>query len=548
MMSRKPLHASLIALAMALAAPTPVFAQPAAQTQGVPPTRTPIQHLVVIFQENISFDHYFGTYPIALNPPGEPAFHALQGTPRVNGLTPELIAHNPNSANPVRLDRVQAVTCDMDHGYTAEQKAYDGGKLDKFVESTGATGPGCDPKMVMDYYDGNTVTALWNYAQRFALSDNFFDTEYGPSTPGALNLIRGSASGVDHDDVPGRLYNGVLSSDLDPTYDDCGQSTASRPVVEIRGHNVGDLLNARGVTWGWFQGGFRPTGTNPAGAAVCATASKNAAGRTIRAYSPHHEPFQYFEQTANPKHLTPSSTAMIGRTDRANHQYDLEDFWAAVDAGDLPAVSFLKATAAEDGHAGNSGPLDEQAFLVKTLNHLQESPFWSSTAVIIAYDDSDGWYDHVMPPLPYGSNGPNDALDGPGLCGQPTSNAMLNRCGFGPRLVLLAISPYAKRNVVDHTATNQASILRFIEDNWSLGRLPASDRSVDAEAALLDGLFDFAARPHPEPLLLDPATGLEHFPKSVTHFWLRRTSFRIKKCVKTKNESVDLMQSDRRSR
>src|SRR5438445_2660208 len=99
-----------------------------------PETATPIKHLVVIFPENISFDHYFGTYPNATNPAGEPAFHASRGTPRVNGLTPYLLTHNPNSANPKRLDRSQALTCDQDHGYTDEQKAYDNGQADKFIK------------------------------------------------------------------------------------------------------------------------------------------------------------------------------------------------------------------------------------------------------------------------------------------------------------------------------------------------------------------------------------------------------------------------------
>jgi phospholipase C len=512
MIPSRLLCTSLIALSMAMGAAA--HAAPEAKARPQPakaaaPTRTPIKHLVVIFQENVSFDHYFGTYPNAANPAGEPAFHAKPGTPKVNGLTPELLDHNPNSANPMRLDRVQAVTCDMDHSYTPEQMAYDGGKLDRFVEHTGATGPGCDAKLVMGYYDGNTVTALWNYAQRFAMSDNFFNTSYGPSTPGAINLIRASTTGVQHDDVPGAVYKGVIYADPDPALDGCSQSTGSRPAVTLKGSNVGDLLNAKGVTWGWFQGGFKPTETNPDGAIVCGATSKNAAGRTIRAYSPHHEPFQYFAQTANPKHLPPSSVAMIGKTDQANHQYDLDDFWAAVDGGELPAVSYLKAPAAQDGHAGNSGPIDEQRFLVETLNRLQKSRFWGSTAVLIAYDDSDGWYDHVMPPTLYGSKGPHDALNGPGLCGAPTSDATLNRCGYGPRLVLAAISPYARKNAVDHAQTDQASILKFVEDNWSLGRLPAADGALDQAAGSLEGLFDFKAKPDKTPLLLDPATGLE---------------------------------------
>src|SRR5438045_1347958 len=146
---------------------------PAAATR----TATPIEHLVVIYQENVSFDHYFATYPVAANPPGEPAFHAAPGTPTVNGLGDALLTRNPNLSNPQRLDRSQALTCDQDHAYTDEQRAMDQGAMDMFVQRTGAgltvqqcTGQatGVSPNFaVMDYYDGNTVTALWNYAQRF---------------------------------------------------------------------------------------------------------------------------------------------------------------------------------------------------------------------------------------------------------------------------------------------------------------------------------------------------------------------------------------------
>src|SRR6478609_3389872 len=93
-------------------------------------TMTPINHVVVIFGENVSFDHYFGTYPNATNPAGEPAFVARPGTPTVNGLTDELLTSNPNTANPQRLDRSQPVTCSQNHGYSAEQKAFDTGLMD----------------------------------------------------------------------------------------------------------------------------------------------------------------------------------------------------------------------------------------------------------------------------------------------------------------------------------------------------------------------------------------------------------------------------------
>jgi phospholipase C len=197
---------------------------------------------------------------------------------------------------------------------------------------------------------------------------------------------------------------------------------------------------------------------------------------------------------------------MIGHSDQANHQYDLTNFWQAADHNNLPAVSFLKAAAYQDGHAGYSDPLDEQAFLVNTINHLEKLPSWRHTAVVIAYDDSDGWYDHVMPPIVNHSNDPaSDALTGPGACGTPAPGAFEDRCGYGPRLPLLVISPWAKQNYIDHTVTDQTSILRFIEDNWLHGaRIDSS--SFDNIAGSLNNLFDFHHRRDID-LRLNPTTG-----------------------------------------
>ncbi len=494
---RFPLVRTVAALALVVG----LVSQVSAAAQGSS-TATPIQHLVVIFQENVSFDHYFGAYPNAANPAGEPGFVAAPGTPSVNGLSQDLLAHNPNAANPRRLSRSEALTCDMDHGYEAEQQAFDHGLMDQFVQHT--SGSSCaDKNLVMDYYDGNTTTAMWNYAQHFAMSDNSFGTTFGPSTPGALNLIAGQTHGATPADLPKVIANGTIFSDTDPTDDAC--SSTKTPTVAMSGRNVGDLMNANGVTWGWFQGGFTPTAV--AGNSVtCGAAHQNIGGTKVADYSPHHEPFQYYKSTANPNHLPPTSVAMIGKTDQANHQYDLSDFWAAADAGNLPAVSYLKAAEYQDGHAGYSDPLDEQQFLVATINHLQTLPSWANTAVVIAYDDSDGWYDHVMGPIVNVSTDPaTDALTDPGMCGAMTPGAYPDRCGYGPRLPLLVISPYAKVNFVDHTITDQSSILRFVEDNWGLGRI--GDQSFDEKAGSLNNMFDFS-HPGASVLTLDPATGM----------------------------------------
>ena len=496
---RKLLAGLIVSAAVSTAEHTTLAAEPAVRTV------TPIHHLVVIFQENVSFDHYFGTYPNALNPKGEPPFRAKPATPSVNGLTENLLTDNPNSALPFRLGPSQAATCDQDHDYMPEQQAFNSGLMDKFVEFTGNGGPGCDPRDVMAYFDGNTVTALWNYAQHFAMSDNSFGTTFGPSTPGHLNLIAGQTHGAidgGTGDISQDVITGSVIGDPQPFFDDC----STRETVKMTGTNVGDLLNLKGYTWGWFQGGFKPSSV-VSGKAVCATAHRGSDGNQKGDYIPHHEPFQYYPSTANQHHLPPSSTAMIGHTDQANHQYDLSDFWDAAQSGNLPAVSFLKAPGFQDGHAGYSDPLAEQAFLVDAVNRLQKLPEWSDMAIIINWDDSDGWYDHVLGPIVSQSNTTADALTGPARCGMATNPAIYQgRCGYGPRLPLLLISPFADENFVDHSVTDQSSILRFIEDNWELGRI--GDQSFDDKAGSLANMFNFKDHRNRQ-LFLNPSTGLE---------------------------------------
>jgi phospholipase C len=469
-------------------------------------TTTPITHLVVIYQENHSFDNYFGTYPHAANPAGEPVFRARPGTPAVNGLTDELLTDNPNLANPTRLDRSQEITCDNNHNYVPLQQAYDGGLLDRFVQSVGPTGAGCDPTLTMDYYDGNTVTALWNYAQRFAMSDDNFASTFGPSVPQALNLIAGQTHGVVTSAATSAVANGTLIGNLAPMHDDCDASGAVNPTtLQMTGRNIGDLLDAQSVTWGWFTGGFKPTAVVD-GKAVCGSTHDNIGGVAQNDYfNGEDDPFQYYPSTNNEHHVPPSSPAMIGRSDQASHQYDLSDFWTAADSGRMPAVSFLRAPSYQQGHPGYSDPLDEQHFLVDTINRLQSLPSWRSTAVLITWDESDGWYDHVMPPIVNPSNDPaNDVLAGSGACGTPKPGAYLDRCGYGPRIPVLAISPFARANFVDHAVTAQSSIIRFIEDNWRLGSI--GDQSLDTRSGTLDAMFDFR-HPHPARLILDPVTG-----------------------------------------
>jgi phospholipase C len=511
-------------------------------------TATPIKHVVVIYNENVSFDHYFATYPNAANPAGEPAFTPAAGTPSVNGLSGTLLTANPNftntangtgAANPFRLDRTQAATADQNHAYTAEQQAYDNGAADLFPKFTGkgtAGGAGAfgTAGQVMGYYDGNTVGALWNYAQKFAMSDNAYTDTYGPSTPGALEAVSGQTNGM----LVVKASKGAVSAtntgsyyvndgqggftminDVDPANDTCSSTTDT---ALMAGKNIGDLLNISGISWGGFMGGFNLSTTNGNGTTGCKRSTLSpVVGQSTADYIPHHNWFQYFASTANPTHARPSSIAAIGSSletdgktaEPANHQYDTDDFFASVKAGNYPSVSFIKAPAFQDGHAGYSDPLDEQAFTSKIVNFLQQQPDWSSTAVIVAWDDSDGWYDHAYAvPTSASFDAIADQVNGAGKCGTGTAPVGVNgapvngRCGPGTRIPFVVISPWAKVNYVDHTAISQASIARFIEDNW-LASHRLGGGSFDATAGSIMNMFNFSGAGNNPTLFIDPNQG-----------------------------------------
>jgi phospholipase C len=538
--------AALIAIAASAATTASMAGENAAsaKTSAADPntlkTKYPIKHLVVVFNENVSFEHYFGTYPNALNPEGEPTFEPAKNTQRdIDNLLskPSLLDNNPNlnaangagASNPFRLDRTQANTADQSHSYGPEQKAYDGGKNDLFPLNTGkgsngGAGAFGTTGQVMGYFDGNTVTALWNYAQNYAMSDNAWGDQFGPSTPGAINMFAGNTNGGVQTIGSGALLADgaggfTINGDIDPSGDVCSSATKQGM---SNAKNIGDLLNAATIPWGNFYGGFNLQTINANGSTGCSRSTvSQVEGGSQTDYVPHHIWSQYFTSTANPTHARPTSTKAIGYTtvpgtkkiDPANHNYDLADFFTAVGSGNFPAVSLIKMAAFQDAHPGNSDPLDEQTGLVNLINFLQQQPDWESTAVIIAYDDSDGWYDHGFAKTTSASFSSSDALNGAGLCGavgttEPTGVNGLpvaGRCGPGTRQPFLVISPYARKNYVSHVQITQASIPQFIEDNW-LDGARIGGGSFDATTGSIVDMFNFN-KANSVKLALDPTTG-----------------------------------------
>ena len=442
-------------------------------------THSPIKHTIILYQENISFDHYFGTYGHGSN--GIPAGSMLTHTDAVQTWGPYA---------PTRLSgTTQSRTCDVDHNYSDMIRMVDHGVMDQFLQfgnDKTVTNPSSSssstcPKFETVAAPGSGLTALanayytgtagdpnaplqnyWRLASRYTLADNFFQGVYGPSTPGAEWLVSATNN---------------TSGDPNPIGDICDDYPASISPQDIP--NLGAEASAAGTSWAWFQGGF----------GTCTPTSVNG-------YSAHHDPFQYFTSTADLNH----TFAFDPRMDypQANrHQRDLSLLYAAL-AGSpsvsLPAISWVKAPQLEDGHPGYSGPALEDAFVGDLVARLQASPFWKDTALIIAFDETGGWWDHVAPPDlggPFANwvNGqPNlSGCQYPGIPG-----AACGEAGLGPRMPVLVVSRFARQGFVDHDLLNTASLDRWVEWNH---RLPAlgvwGDR--DATAGNLASAFIFGA-------------------------------------------------------
>jgi phospholipase C len=349
---------------------------PAVSSQDALQTATPIKHVVVIYGENVSFDHYFGTYPNATNPAGEPAFTAKAGTPSINGLTghaahrePELHEHRqrhrrgqsvPPRSHAGRHGRPEPRV----HGRTAGR----GQRPRRPVPEIHRQGVGGRRRRVRHEGPGDGLLRRQHrhgtVELRAALLDERQRVHDGlrPVDAGCAELIAGQTNGmqiVKTSKQPSTLATSyyindgqgglTMINDVDPGYDVCSSTTDQ---AMMTGKNIGDLLNAAKITWGGFMGGFNLSTTNGNGTTGCARSTVATAVNAATAdYIPHHW-FQYYASTRT------RSTAELDRGDRlerpdgrqtaepANHQYDSDDFFAAVKAGNFPSVSFLKAPAA----------------------------------------------------------------------------------------------------------------------------------------------------------------------------------------------------------
>jgi phospholipase C len=449
-------------MALAIVGAILFSATPAVGAESDRGARSPIKHTIILYQENISFDHYFGTYG-----------HGANGIPEGATLSHTNGAMTWGPYAPAMLSgTTQSRTCDVDHGYADMIRMANHGAMDQFLQlgndktvpnpSTPTTcpkfetvsPPGTDlVALANSYYSGTPgdpnapLQNYWKLASQYTLADNFFQGVYGPSTPGAQWLVAAT------NNTPG---------DPNPIGDICNDYPASISPQEIP--NLGAEATAAGTSWAWFQGGF----------GTCTPTAVNG-------YSAHHDPFQYFTSTADLTHAYAFDPRMDYQ--QANrHQRDLSVLYAALSrtplAGpdtvpSLPAISWVKAPQLEDGHPGYSGPALEDAFVGDLVARLKASEYWKNTALVIAFDETGGWWDHVSPPdlgghfATWVDGQPNlTGCQYPGIPGAPCGEA-----GLGPRMPVLVISRFARRGFVDHALLNTASLDRWVEWNHHLPAL-----------------------------------------------------------------------------
>jgi len=470
--------------------------------------RAHIDHIVIIYQENRSFDHYFGTYQhpqgtmVAnlLNQDGkvDPRFLGQQKNPAgipysylpvpedIPGFNGALLDNFPFHLAPY-IPATHNVPWDPEHHFFRMYAQMDGGKMDRFValamskhhkpfnklsqhdiDTVRMTFAESRPSgAVLGFYERSDIPDYHRLADEYVLFDHFFQAMSGGSTGNALYLAA-ARSAVWHQ-APQRLmgsltppifdlpydHNGILINDLPPllgpTEANPDKLKIAPPPEQQSYANIGDRLDAAGVSWAWYNENWN---------AVKPWAMKRADGPgdgsavidTGYLYVPHHNPFQYYPSWFN--------------NVRAGHVRDESDFYEDVKNGKLPAVSFLKATGAHDEHPEDSAPQWGMHWVMGLLKTLAQSPSWEKTAVFITYDEGGGFWDHLPAPQP-------------------------DQFGCGTRIPALLVSPWARTGYVDHRSGDTTSLLALIERRFGLSPLDTRDRN----AYPLTDAFDFQQKP-----------------------------------------------------
>jgi phospholipase C len=491
--------------------------------------RAHIHHVFVIYQENRSFDSYFGSFPGADNlATAEARAHGFRQWDSIGKMwvTPFLLT--------------AADTADVDHSREALIAKSDHARMDHFV-SYEEQSPLATPQLArqlgiltMAHEDCTTIPFLWMYAHRFALYDHIFQAMYGPSTPGNIDLIAGQTGQTQAARHPDEAFRSIFTpgepviNDANPAFGPYAfpyqakgvhqlDQTYATLMLSLSGRNapnakvdsddikddIGELarLNHQAVPWAWYQEGFG-----------------NGDGDDHPSYIPHHNAPQYFG------YIRQNAPFWSG-------EHDLLEFFETVEKRDLPSqgVFFIKGGSenpfgwkpadpravgilGDDDHPGYADSQLSESLVAKVVNAIARSPYWQDSAIILIWDDSEGFYDHVPPP-------------------QFESCPDKNPCGDGPRVPFVLISPYAKSGGIISDPGDHASFAKFLDVLFQLpalaslpdekGYIPEGPRDTNPRLTDLLGGFDPARlagkkRPIAASEAEIPDTMVNHFPPAMT--------------------------------
>jgi len=465
-----------------------------------------IEHIVVIYAENRSFDNLYGLFPGAngianasaetttqLDRDGKPLPY-LPPVWQSDKRDPAFPVNLPN--RPFRIDAppvslpLSVPTQDLVHTFYVHQEQIAGGKNNMFAALSDAGG------LTMGHYDGSGMR-MWKLAREFVLADNFFQAAFGgsflnhqrlvcactpyyPDAPASLRTQLDDNGRVKRREYIPSALNGPLRfledsvspdgyavNGIQPPYQPSAirpsaggdrryADLAANPLPPQTAETIGSTLSAKGISWAWYAGAWNQAledGMKPSGKyEVIYNTEKGSPD-----FQPHHQPFNYYTRFAP------------GTPGRERHLRDYSDFVAAIGRGTLPQVAFYKPQGTLNQHPGDADVLSGDEHIAEVVSKIRASPFWAKTAIIITYDENGGFWDHVAPP------------SGPGWG---------DRWGPGSRIPAIIVSPWAKKGYIDSTPYDTTSILKFITRRFGLEPLPG----VRANMGDLTNAFDFSQR------------------------------------------------------
>jgi len=454
-----------------------------------------IQHVVVIFAENHSFDNLYGLFPgadgVANATPEQATQIDHDGTP-----LRELIVFGPDGKPDARFPRLPNKPFRIDappvnrtidqivpspiHAFFHNQEQINGGRNNLFAAMSQVGG------WTMGYYDGSQFK-LWQWAREYTLADRFFMGAFGgsylnhqylvcacaprhteapasmraaldadgkltkkPGSPsanvGAVQVVSAGGGQVTPDGLsvntsqPAFQPSGIAPAEAGPPeFADPAGARGEVPVPPQTARTIGDTLSAKKVSWAWYGGGWNAASAEGRLPASVRRKVIYARDEGSPMFQPHHQPFNYHARFAP------------GTTDRTEHLKDGDDFVRDIDAGSLPAVSFYKPAGRYTQHPSYTDIRSGDQHMAELLARLRASPQWKNMLIVLTYDENGGYWDHVPPP------------SGPGWG---------DRRGPGTRVPALLVGPTVRRGFVDHTTYDTASILQFITRRWALEPLP----------------------------------------------------------------------------